>query len=279
VDLPDELLTVNGDKTRLVQVIANILHNAAKFTAAGGQIVLTARQDRGQAVIVVKDTGAGIPAEVLPTVFDLFTKAHEADSGQGGLGIGLALVRRLVEMHEGTVEARSDGPGLGAEFTVRLPVAMTYERYLVDEEAEARPVPHLAARRVLIADDNLDAAEALSSLLETLGHDVRVAHDGAEALALGDAFEPEVVLLDLGMPIMDGLEAARRMRQQPWGQRATLVAVTGWGQQRDRERTAEAGFDAHMVKPLTDLNLLHVLMQGGREALARESRGQQSTTW
>ncbi len=280
VNLPDEPLTVNGDKTRLVQVIANILHNAAKFTDTGGRIVLTAGHDRGQAVITVTDTGAGIPPDVLPTVFDLFTKAHhQVDSGQGGLGIGLALVRRLVEMHEGTVDARSDGAGLGSEFTVRLPLSVPYESYLVDDGADAPPVPHVAARRVLIADDNLDAVEALSALLETLGHDVRVAHDGAEALAVGGAFEPEIVLLDLGMPVMDGLEAARRMRQQPWGQRATLVAVTGWGQQRDRERTAEAGFDAHMVKPLTDLDLLQVLLQGGREALARESRDQESTTW
>jgi len=228
----------------------------------------------------VKDSGAGIPSDVLPSVFDLFTKVHrEGDSGQGGLGIGLALVRRLVEMHDGTVEARSDGPGLGAEFIVRLPLATTYETYLVEEGADAPPLPHLTARRVLIADDNLDAAEVLSSLLGVLGHDVRVAHDGAEALRVGRAFEPEVILLDLGMPVMDGLETARRMRQEPWGQRATLVAVTGWGQQRDRERTAEAGFDAHLVKPLTELDLLQVLAQGPREATVRESRNQESTTW
>ncbi len=270
VHLPDDVLTVNGDLTRLVQVLANILHNAAKFTAAGGRIVLTASLDRGQAVITVTDTGTGIPRDVLPTVFDLFTKAHrDADSGQGGLGIGLALVRRLVEMHEGSVAAHSDGPGQGSEFTVRLPLAMTDQAYLVEAQAGAPQVPHVAARRVLIADDNLDAAEALAALLATLGHDVRVAHDGAEALAVGTAFEPEVVLLDLGMPVMDGLEAARRMRQLPWGQRATVVAVTGWGQQRDRERTTQAGFDAHMVKPLTDLNLLQALVQGRREIASR----------
>ena len=280
VDLPDDLLTVNGDKTRLVQVIANILHNAAKFTAAGGRIVLTARLERGHAVIGVKDSGAGIPPDILPTVFDLFTKArHDGDAGQGGLGIGLALVRRLVEMHEGTVEARSDGPGLGAEFTVRLPLAMTYATYPVEEGSEAPPLPHLTARRVLIADDNLDAAEVLSSLLEAMGHDVRVAHDGVEALAVGAAFEPEVVLLDLGMPVMDGLETARQMRQQPWGQRATLVAVTGWGQQRDRERTTEAGFDAHFVKPLTELDLLQVLAQRPGDTTVRVTRNQESTTW
>jgi len=280
VDLPDDLLTVNGDKTRLVQVIANILHNAAKFTAAGGRIVLTARLERGHAVLGVKDSGAGIPPHLLPTVFDLFTKArHDGDAGQGGLGIGLALVRRLVEMHEGTVEARSDGPGLGAEFTVRLPLAMTYATYPVEEGSEAPPLPHLTARRVLIADDNLDAAEVLSSLLEAMGHDVRVAHDGVEALAVGAAFEPEVVLLDLGMPVMDGLETARQMRQQPWGQRATLVAVTGWGQQRDRERTTEAGFDAHFVKPLTELDLLQVLAQRPGDTTVRVTRNQESTTW
>jgi signal transduction histidine kinase len=266
VDLPDEPLTVNGDQTRLVQVLANILHNAAKFTHTGGRIVLRASFEDGHAVISITDTGRGISDDVLPRVFDLFTKAHaEADSIHGGLGIGLALVRRLVEMHEGTVEARSEGRGHGSQFIVRLPLSQAHATNTIGEPMASYATPHPERRRILVADDNRDAAEALSTLLEALGHDVRVAHDGAEALEVGGAFEPEIVLLDLGMPVIDGLEAARRMRQQPWGALARMVAVTGWGQQQDRARTAEAGFDSHLVKPITDLDLLPVLAEGRRQ--------------
>jgi signal transduction histidine kinase len=271
VEQPDESIVVHGDQTRLVQVVANILHNAAKFTPAGGRIVLSVHRDDGHAVISITDTGRGIPREVLPDVFDLFTKAHAAaDAGHGGLGIGLALVRRLVEMHGGTVVAHSEGRGHGSRFTVQLPLLQAAPAIAAAALSESTPdesplAARTVRRRILVADDNLDAAEALSTLLQALGHEVRVAHDGAEALEVGGAFEPEIVLLDLGMPVMDGLEAARRMRQLPWGALARVVAVTGWGQQQDRARTAEAGFDAHLVKPVTDLDLLPVLTEGRRE--------------
>ena len=265
VELAHEPITVDGDQTRLVQVVANILHNAAKFTPAGGRIVLRVHREVDAAVVRVSDTGRGIPHEVLPRVFDLFTRVHtDDDSSQGGLGIGLALVRRLVEMHEGTVEAHSDGHGRGSQFTIRMPLLATPPARAPGSGVDLAP-PHTERRRVLVADDNLDAAEALATLLEALGHEVRVAHDGAQALATGRDFEPEVVLLDLGMPVMDGLEVARRMRQQPWGAAARVVAVTGWGQQQDRARTAEAGFDAHLVKPVTDRDLLPVLGEGRKE--------------
>ena len=259
VELPDELIAVEGDKTRLVQVIGNLLHNAAKFTDDGGRIVLKVGREGRFATIGVKDTGIGISRELLPKVFDLFTRVHaSSDPGEGGLGIGLALVRRLTEMHGGTVTAHSDGVGLGAEFIVRLPLVATHT-IPMEPSSDANPIPLMAARRIVVADDNHDSADVLATLLGLHGHDVRVAHDGIEVLAIADTFKPHVVLLDLGMPKMDGYETARQTRQRPWGKDAMLVALTGWGQQQDRQRTAEAGFDAHLVKPVTDSDLFHLL--------------------
>ena len=258
IDLPDELLTVDGDKTRLVQVLANILHNAAKFTEPGGRITLKVRRDGAHAVITVTDTGIGVPPEFLPTMFDLFTQVQgKLEREQGGLGIGLALVRRLVEMHGGTVTARSDGHGCGTEVTVRLPVAVT--RAIGSAAPEPAAPPVVPPRRVLIADDNRDAAEALSLRLQLAGHEVRVVHDGVEAVSAAEAFSPEVVLLDLGMPRMDGYAAARKMRTSPWRRKATLIALTGWGQQEDRDRSAAAGFDLHLVKPVGEVELFEAL--------------------
>jgi signal transduction histidine kinase/ActR/RegA family two-component response regulator len=259
LDLPDELLTVEGDKARLVQIIGNILHNAAKFTDPGGRISLSVRREGSSAAISVKDTGIGIPAEQVSKIFELFTQFH-AKTGdyQGGLGIGLALVRRLTEMHGGTVAARSDGPGRGTELTIRLPL-LAAQHELVAKEAPESTVVMVDRRRILVVDDNTDAAESLALLLQLAGHDVRVAHDGVETLAVASEFEPEVVLLDLGMPKMDGYETARRLRNESWGQRAMLVALTGWGQQRDRERTAEAGFDLHLVKPIAEFELFQAI--------------------
>jgi signal transduction histidine kinase len=263
VELPDELITVEGDKTRLVQVISNLLHNAAKFTDAGGRIALTVSRDSRQAIVSVKDSGVGIPSEMMPKVFELFTRAHtKSESGQGGLGIGLALVRRLAEMHDGTVTAYSDGPGLGSEFIVRLPLLKTQTAAPREPPIDGPALPALDARRILIADDNHDAAESLATLLGMRGHDVRMAHDGEAALAMAKAFKPDVVLLDLGMPKMDGFETARRIRRLTWGKRARLVALTGWGQQQDRRRTTEAGFDAHLVKPVSDVDLHHAIAAG-----------------
>jgi len=258
VELPDELIAVEGDKTRLVQIIGNLLHNAAKFTDDGGRIVLKVSREGRNAAIAVKDTGIGISTELLPKVFDLFTRVHaSSDPGEGGLGIGLALVRRLTEMHGGTVTAHSDGAGLGAEFIVRLPLVANHTIPL--QPPVENPLPVMAARRILVADDNHDSAEVLATLLNLHGHDVRVAHDGVEALEIAESFLPDVVLLDLGMPKMDGYETARQTRSRPWGKHAMLIALTGWGQQQDRHRTAEVGFDAHLVKPVTDADLFQLL--------------------
>jgi signal transduction histidine kinase len=259
LDLPDELLAVDGDKARLVQIVGNILHNAAKFTEPGGRISLSVRREGSSVVLSVRDTGIGMSTDQVPKVFDLFTQMH-AKSGNyaGGLGIGLALVRRLVVMHGGTVAARSDGPGRGTEITVRLP-ALAAQPIPGSKESSQPTVVMVDRRRILVADDNIDAVESLALLLQLAGHDVRVAHDGIETLAVANEFEPEVVLLDLGMPKMDGYETARRLRQESWGRNATLVALTGWGQQRDRERTAEAGFDVHLVKPIGEAELFRAV--------------------
>ena len=260
LELPDELITVEGDKTRLTQMIGNVLHNAAKFTNVGGRIVLKVTREGASAVISVKDTGIGIAKEAMPQIFELFAQVHaKSECSQGGLGIGLALVRRLAEMHGGTVTARSDGPGQGTEFIVRLPLLMAQAPLAATQFTESRVIPTVAPLRILVTDDNHDAAESLAVQLQLAGHDVRTVNDGVEALAVGKAFKPQVVLLDLGMPKMDGYETARQMRRRSWGERATLIAITGWGQQQDRQRTAEAGFDAHLVKPVSEYDLFQAL--------------------
>ncbi len=260
IDLPDELISIEGDMTRLVQVIANILHNAAKFMDPGGLIRLNVRREGQYAVITIADTGIGIARELLPRIFELFTQVHsKSEHAQGGLGIGLALVRRLTEMHGGTVHVHSDGAGRGAQFTVRLPVMAPQLAGLSNQILDSGTIPQIVRQRILVADDNCDAAEALSLQLQLAGHDVRTAHDGAEALAMTESFEPDIVLLDLGMPKMDGYEVARRVRMRPQGRRVRLIALTGWGQQQDRDRTSAAGFDAHLVKPVSDVHLFRAL--------------------
>jgi signal transduction histidine kinase/ActR/RegA family two-component response regulator len=260
LDLPDELISVEGDKTRLVQVIANILHNAAKFMDPGGKIRLTVRREGLQAVIKISDTGIGIAPDVVPKIFELFTQVHsKAERAQGGLGIGLALVRRLTEMHGGTVGVHSDGPGRGSEFTVRLPVMVAPLAALSNQSRESVSIPTIAPQRILVADDNHDAADALSLQLQLAGHDVRTVHDGADALTVAKTFEPDIVLLDLGMPKMDGYEVARQLRVGQTGRKAALIALTGWGQQQDRDRTTAAGFDAHLVKPVAESQLFRAL--------------------
>jgi signal transduction histidine kinase len=260
LDLPEELISVEGDKTRLVQVIANILHNAAKFMDPGGRIRLSVRREGQYALISIADTGIGIAPDLLPKIFELFTQVHaKSERAQGGLGIGLALVRRLTEMHGGTVTAHSDGAGRGSTFSVRLPVMVAQIAGLVHPKRDTGTIPRVASQRILVADDNRDAAEALSLQLQLAGHDVRTAHDGIEALTVAKTFDPEIVLLDLGMPKMDGYEVARQLRLQPRSRRVTLIALTGWGQQQDRDRTAEAGFDAHLVKPVAEAQLFRAL--------------------
>jgi signal transduction histidine kinase/ActR/RegA family two-component response regulator len=265
LELPDELITVNGDKTRLVQVLANILQNASKFMDPGGRIQLKARREGSEVAVSVSDTGIGIPSEFIPRVFELFTQGDsKSEHAQSGLGIGLALVRRLTEMHGGTVTAHSDGPGRGAEFTVRIP-ALTAEKVAIGEASAAKTITVVEPRRILVADDNRDAAESLALQLELAGHLVRTVHDGVEALSVAETFLPEIVLLDLGMPKMDGYETARRMRLSPWGKGAALIALTGWGQGQDRQRTAEVGFDVHLVKPVAEAELFQVLATASRK--------------
>jgi CheY-like chemotaxis protein len=272
LDLADEALTVEGDRTRLVQIVGNILHNATKFMDPGGHIVLRVTREGALAVFAVKDQGIGIPADRIDRVFDLFTQVHgSTDGGQGGLGIGLALVRRLVEMHGGTVAAHSDGVGRGTEIRVCLPLT-TATAPAVEPGApqiDAEPVPPQARRRILVADDNADAAGSLALRLELAGHEVRTAQDGLEALAVARAFQPDVILLDLGMPAMDGYETARHLRRLEWGKQARLIALTGWGQQQDRVRTADAGFDIHLVKPVSEKDLFRAIAASDTAAVDR----------
>jgi signal transduction histidine kinase len=264
LDLPDELITVDGDQTRLTQVLANVLHNASKFMDPGGRIHLTVSRDDGYVAISIADTGVGIPQDLIPRVFDLFTQVHtQPDRAQGGLGIGLALVRRLVEMHGGTVTARSQGPGTGSEFVVRLPT-LAAEAVPPQSQSRAAAAAVTPRCRILVVDDNHDAAESLSLQLQFAGHDVRSAHDGIEAIDVASAFHPEIVLLDLGMPRLDGYDTAREIRLRPWGKAATLIALTGWGQQQDRSRTSAAGFDAHLVKPVGESELFDAIARAGR---------------
>ena len=244
---------------RLAQVFGNLLTNAAKYTEPGGHIWLSGAGDGAEAVVRVRDSGIGIAPETLPFVFDLFVQADRTSTrARGGLGIGLTLVRRLLEMHGGTVIASSAGPGKGSEFVVRLP-ALVMGRTATDGGKEGDSVPPSPAaaprRRILVVDDNVDAAETLAMLLRLSGHHVRVAHDGPAALEAARSLPPEVVLLDIGMPGMDGYEVARRLRQLPGLAGAVLVALTGWGQEQDRRRSKEAGFDHHLTKPADPLAL------------------------
>ena len=266
LDLSDEVLSVEGDRARLTQVVGNLLNNAVKFMEPGGRILLKVAREGTSVAITVKDNGIGISSEQMPRIFDLFTQAHtKSDSVQGGLGIGLALVRRLVEMHGGTVAAHSAGPDQGAEITVRLPLWATQGIARPDESAilpPSTPAPQVGPCRILVVDDHPDAVEALSMQLQVAGHDVRSANDGIEAMTIGESFQPQVVILDLGMPKMDGYETVRSMRRRAWGSRALIVALTGWAQPYDRQKTAEAGFDAHLVKPVTEFELFQAIAAG-----------------
>jgi PAS domain S-box-containing protein len=251
VKLPDAPLRIVGDATRVAQVVSNLLNNAAKYTPRGGRIELAAREEGGRATIAVRDTGVGIPPESLRDVFDMFTQVGRSrEHAQGGLGIGLALVRRLVDLHGGTVEAASDGAGRGSTFTVRLPLADAHA--FAAEAAPTAPgagLLHPRTLRVLVVDDNRDAADSLAALLEIGGHETRVAHDGDEALRAAHTFRPDIVFLDIGMPGKDGYEVARELRAATDTCSAVLVALTGWGAQQDRARSRSAGFDHHLTKP------------------------------
>jgi PAS domain S-box-containing protein len=251
VKLPPETILLDADPTRLAQVFLNLLNNAAKYTDRGGHLALVAERQGSEVLVRVRDDGIGIPAEMLPRVFDLFAQADRAlDRDETGLGIGLTLVQRLLEMHGGTVEAHSEGEGKGSEFTVRLPVAaQRVDELGAGANASADPASR-AGHRVLVVDDNRDAADSLGMLLRMMGNEVRTVYDGLEAVAAAQAFRPDVVLLDLGLPKMDGYEVARRIRDDERGKHVLIVALTGWGQEEDRRRSKGAGFDHHMTKPI-----------------------------
>ncbi len=259
VSLPNHAVFLDADLTRLVQVLSNLLTNSAKYTEHGGRIEVTAAQRDDAAVISVRDTGIGIPPEELSTVFGMFSQVDRSiERTTGGLGIGLALVKGLVEMHGGSVIAESAGQGMGSTFTVRLPIAgaegLVQPVTRIDHE---RPIA-AASRRILVADDNQDAARSMARLLTLQGNDVRTAHDGIEAVSIANAFRPQVVLMDVDMPRMNGYEAVRRIREQAWSNGSVIVAVTGWGQDDDRIQSLVAGCDGHLVKPvdLADLQRL-----------------------
>jgi len=272
IDVPDEPLRVLGDPTRLTQALGNVLSNAAKYTERGGRITVRVSREGPEVLIRVIDNGEGIPADLLPVIFNLFTQLERTSGhAQGGLGIGLALVRKLVEMHGGSVTAHSDGVGHGSEFVIRLPLQTPTEQ--IGEVSDvhtngssngpldpsAQETGDRVKRRILLADDNNDALESLATLLQLGGHDVVTASNGALALECAERHRPEVMLLDIGMPLLDGYEVARRIRVQPWGRQITLVALTGWGQDSDRRRSREAGFDTHLVKPLDMDKLMDLL--------------------
>lgn len=267
VILPECDALVEGDPARLVQVVSNLLTNAAKYTEVGGRIVLTVEASAGEAVIGVRDTGVGIAPEMLPRLFEMFTQVQGSVSrSEGGLGIGLSLVRSLVEMHGGNVQALSPGLDHGSEFVVRLPLLHELLPSAPAARVKAPPQPKVRARRILVVDDNTDGAESLARLLRLTGHDVHTAHDGPAALDAARSHPPDVVLLDIGLPGISGLETARRLRHELGLNDAFLVALTGYGQEDDKQRSLEAGFNAHMVKPVDFDALQELLVQNAQTA-------------
>jgi signal transduction histidine kinase/CheY-like chemotaxis protein len=258
VTLPAEPIYLDADQTRLTQAISNLLNNAAKYTPRGGRIWLTGERCDGAALITVRDTGAGISPEMLSSIFDMFTQGEQSQARSlGGLGIGLTLVKRLVELHGGLVTAHSGGLGQGSSFVIRLPV--------ITQPADSPLPAHEPARglasslRILVVDDNRDTADSLAMLLRSSGSDVRTAYDGLEALEVANEFHPDVGLLDIGLPKADGHEVARRLRMESWGKQIRLIAITGWSSESDRARSADAGFDHHLVKPLDPSLLVELL--------------------
>jgi CheY-like chemotaxis protein len=258
VELPPQPIFVDADPTRLAQVVGNLLTNACKFTENGGCIRLVVEREDGQAVIRVRDSGIGIAADELPHIFDMFALVDRSlKRSTSGLGVGLALVKCLVEMHGGTVEVLSAGIGQGSEFVVRLPNLVEAPKpqptSTVSEPASTTP------RRILVVDDNRDSAESLATLLQIGGNETHTAYDGLAAVHAAAALRPDVVLLDLGLPTLSGYEAARRIREQPWGNDIVLVALTGWGRDEDHDRSRAAGFNGHLVKPVNAVALMKLM--------------------
>jgi PAS domain S-box-containing protein len=267
IELPDHRLTVEADPVRLTQIVTNLLTNSAKYTDAGGQITLGSRRDGDSLVIYVRDNGIGLAPETIGAVFDMFSQvAPGKGHTDGGLGIGLALVKGLVELHGGRVEARSDGLGKGSEFLVYLPHTVADSLPEAPHAETAQSAPGRRALRVLIADDNRDSAESLGMLLELSGHEVQLAHDGSQAFDLAAAKRPDVALLDIGMPLMDGYQVAMNIRKAAWGADMTLIAITGWGQEDNKRLARHAGFDHHLTKPMDSAVLESILSTVERRA-------------
>ncbi len=267
VMLPSEELILQADPLRLSQILSNLLTNAAKYTDPAGHIELSGEVQKGALCLSVKDDGIGIAPEALTRIFEMFSQVDgRSGRAEGGLGIGLALVKGLLELHGGTIEATSDGLGHGSKFIVRVPLtaSIPFQRRVIS--ADAPPVA-IAGRRVMIADDNTDAADALAMLLELAGHEVRVANGGRAALAIAQAFRPDVALLDIGMPDLSGYEVAKELRRESWGAGICLVALTGWGRDGDRQRAMGAGFDQHLTKPI-DPVAVHALLASKKETSA-----------
>ncbi len=272
ISLPPQPIFLDADLTRLAQVFTNLLTNSAKYTEHGGHIWLAAEPRRGEAVVSVRDNGIGIPEDALLNIFNMFSQVDRSiERSAGGLGIGLALVKGLVEMHGGTVTAFSDGLGKGSTFVVRLPMLESCPEPGTTTFSGDHATRRGPRQRILAVDDNRDSAASLAMMLELLGNEVATAHDGLEAMEAAERFRPDVVLMDIAMPRLNGLEAARRIRQQSWGKAMAVIALTGWGQDGDRQRSADAGCDGHLVKPvsLADLQkLLDKLAKTGRIGLA-----------
>jgi signal transduction histidine kinase/ActR/RegA family two-component response regulator len=265
-ELPPAPVYLHADRARLAQVFFNLLNNAVKYTPPGGQIWIQTGVEPEAVAVSVRDSGIGIPPAMLRHVFELFVRVEPSSQGpgEGGLGIGLTLVKHLVELHGGTVEARSSGPGAGSEFEVRLPAAPAVLPQTASQSGSSVPGP--LKRRILVADDNRESAESLKLMLELMGSEVHTAHDGQQSLALLEKLRPEVAILDIGMPRLNGYEVARRIRSQPWGHNVLLIALTGWGQESDKLRSEQAGFDHHLVKPV-DPAQLEKLLQTDRRSV------------
>jgi two-component system, chemotaxis family, CheB/CheR fusion protein len=258
LDLPKQTLHLEADPVRLAQIFSNVLINAAKYTNPGGHIALRATQEGEEVVVAIRDNGIGISSGLMPHLFDLYAQGREAlGRDEGGLGIGLSLVRGLTVLHGGSIEARSEGPGRGSEFIIRLPIGRPLEK--VAEVEFKRTASPGTALKVMVVDDNRDAVEMCAALLEIMGHQVQTAHTGRRALELADTFRPDALLADIGLPDIDGYELARKIRASSWGSGIVLIAVTGWGKEDDRRRAFASGFDYHLTKPIAAENIDAIL--------------------
>jgi signal transduction histidine kinase len=263
VSVPTEPMFLDADPVRLTQVFSNVLNNACRYTPSGGRIDVSAERVGSNAVVRVRDTGIGIPHDRLLNIFDMFSQVDRSlERSQRGLGIGLHLVRRLVEMHGGEVTAQSAGLGKGSEILVKLPLATEATQAAVSPAPGSSELTPVATRRILVVDDNVDAAQSLAMLLDVCGHETHLAHDGPDAVDAAERLRPDVILLDIGLPKMNGFEACRQIRQRPWSKDVVIIALTGWGQDIDRRRSQESGFDHHVVKPIEHDALVKLLGPG-----------------